>query len=117
MILITGAAGFIGINYIKYLLNKGINDFIVVDKFTYAANKTEFLKLGVRYEVIDISNLMNLGRIFDEYKIDSIINFAAESHVDNSIDDCAPFIASNIIGTVNLLQLRSEEHTSELQSH
>ena len=67
MILITGAAGFIGINYIKYLLNKGINDFIVVDKFTYAANKTEFLKLGVRYEVIDISNLMNLGRIFDEY--------------------------------------------------
>ena len=71
----------------------------------FRSNKTEFLKLGVRYEVIDISNLMNLGRIFDEYKIDSIINFAAESHVDNSIDDCVPFIASNIIGTVNLLQL------------
>ena len=105
MILITGAAGFIGLNYIKYLLNNNQKDFVVVDKLTYAANTKEFLKLGVSFEKVDISNLMSLERIFDEYKIDSIINFAAESHVDNSIDDCTPFIASNIIGTVNLLQL------------
>ena len=60
---------------------------------------------GPKLVVICREDLINLERIFDNYKIDSIINFAAESHVDNSIDDCAPFIASNIIGTVNLLQL------------
>jgi dTDP-glucose 4,6-dehydratase len=105
MILITGAAGFIGLNYIKYLLEKRITNFVVVDKFTYAANTDEFLKLKVAYEPVDIADVESLENIFKKYDISSVINFAAESHVDNSINDCMPFVNSNIIGTVNLLQL------------
>ena len=107
MILITGAAGFIGLNYIRQLSNtSGLQDVVIADKLTYAANEAVLRNTpGVMLEVVDIADLEAISKVFDRYKIEYVINFAAESHVDNSIKDCMPFIQSNIIGTVNLLQL------------
>ena len=105
MILITGAAGFIGLNYIQKLLSDDFTEFVVVDKLTYAANREPFFNLVVPFERVDISNVVELEKVFKKYNIEAVINFAAESHVDNSINDCMPFVHTNIVGTVNLLQL------------
>jgi len=106
MILITGGAGFIGINFVNYLRTHGLSHKILVaDKFTYAANKEIFDYKDIKLEVIDISDFDATESLFKKYVIDYIINFAAESHVDNSIKDCTEFISTNINGTVNLLKL------------
>lgn len=106
MILITGAAGFIGFNFLKHI-TKFIDksEIIVVEKFTYAANESDFLDYKVKHCAIDIANRVALNEVFKKYNITSVIHFAAESHVDNSIKDSTPFILSNIVGTVNLLDL------------
>ncbi|KQL19300.1 dTDP-glucose 4,6-dehydratase [Cytobacillus solani] len=106
-LLITGGAGFIGANFISYLL-KSSNYYITnVDSLTYASN-TEAIKRfekSSQYQFLhrDIGNEEDLDAIFDQ-KYAAIINFAAESHVDRSIVDAAPFIRTNINGTFNLLQ-------------
>jgi len=107
MILITGGAGFIGINFVHYLKNQGLaHKILVADKLTYAANKKEIQTIkDIKFEIVDISDLNATENLFKKYQIDSVINFAAESHVDNSIRDCTEFIKTNINGTVNLLQL------------
>lgn len=106
-ILITGGAGFIGANFTSYLL-KHSNYYITnVDSLTYASNREaikRFEKLSqYRFLHRDIGNEQDLDAIFDQ-KYAAIINFAAESHVDRSIVDAAPFIRTNIHGTFNLLQ-------------
>lgn len=108
MILITGAAGFIGINFLKYFKDRCNDDLLVIDKLSYASNPKQLDKLKVEYQVVDISDMNSLSFIFKKYKINSVINFAAESHVDNSIKNCMPFVESNIIGTINLLKLSVE---------
>lgn len=106
-LLITGGAGFIGSNFISYLLENSNYYITNVDSFTYAAkveNIQPFEKSN-RFRSIqaDIGEKTELSKVFDQDYF-AIINFAAESHVDRSIEDAFPFIHTNIIGTYNLLQ-------------
>ncbi len=106
--LVTGAAGFIGANYLKYILSKydDIN-VVVLDLLTYAGN------LGTIAKDIDNERCFfikgNIGdrsladNLFTEYKFDYVVNFAAESHVDRSIENPQLFLETNILGTQNLL--------------
>tara|TARA_R100000773_G_scaffold43795_1_gene43023 strand:- start:1346 stop:2281 length:936 start_codon:yes stop_codon:yes gene_type:complete len=102
---VTGGAGFIGSNFVHYLSSKGYKDIVVVDKLSYASNKKNLYPLGYPLEQVDISSKDQLTTLFEKYKPKAIFHFAAETHVDNSINDPDPFIQSNIIGTVNLLNL------------
>ena len=106
--LVTGAAGFIGANFIKYMLTKYDDIRIVVlDLLTYAGNlntiaenidnKRCFFVKG------DIGDRKLADRLFAEYQFDYVVNFAAESHVDRSIEDPQAFLITNILGTQNLL--------------
>lgn len=111
--LLTGCAGFIGSNFIYYMLNKH-NDILLVnlDKLTYAGN-LENLK-GVegdsRHIFIqgDICDKKLVTNLFERYDFDYVINFAAESHVDRSIANPEIFVETNVLGTVNLLQCTKE---------
>jgi dTDP-glucose 4,6-dehydratase len=115
-LLITGGAGFIGINFVKHMRNHGVTDILIVDKMGYASNQDELDAMGVHYEVIDIANKTDVELLFSKYKISHIVHFAAESHVDNSIKDSSPFIQSNVVGTVNLLD-QSVKHKIEKFVH
>ncbi len=108
--LVTGGAGFIGSNFIHYLLSKH-DDILVfnVDKLTYAGN-LENLKSVMddkRHVFVqaDICDAGALQRLFQEYTIDYVVNFAAESHVDRSITDPDVFVRTNVMGTLNLLNI------------
>ena len=106
---ITGGCGFIGANFIRFLLNNGINNKVInLDKLTYAGNPNNLLNFenGERYAFIqgDICDQQIVNEIFDNYHPDIVVNFAAESHVDRSIDGPADFIQTNIVGTSVLLQ-------------
>lgn len=106
--LITGAAGFIGANFLKYMLGKYPDIRVVVlDLLTYAGNLgtiEQDIKSG-RCEFVkgDICDRVLLDRLFHEYGFDCVVNFAAESHVDRSIDNPQLFLVTNILGTQNLL--------------
>ena len=109
--LVTGAAGFIGSNYLKYILNKFKNDdirVIVVDVLTYAGNlgtiANEIKDERVKFEKVDIRDQREIARIFSENEVDFVVNFAAESHVDRSIENPQIFLETNILGTQNLLE-------------
>ena len=108
-LLVTGGAGFIGSNFITYFLEKYPNQQLLnVDKLTYAGS-TENVKEAAdskNYHFIqaDISDENLINAIFDEYEINGVINFAAESHVDRSIQDAKEFVKSNVLGTMVLLQ-------------
>jgi dTDP-glucose 4,6-dehydratase len=105
-ILVTGGAGFIGINFVKYMLDVSNAQIIVVDKFTYASNSHELVNvMKTPTYCVDISDKEDLEQVFKEHHFSCIVHFAAESHVDRSIKDCSPFVQSNIIGTINLLDL------------
>lgn len=101
MILVTGGAGFIGLNFVKYMLDK--EDILVIDKFTYASNPDALKALNINHRYVDIADYNHLRDILDQYSFTKVYHFAAESHVDNSINDVMPFVQSNIIGTINLL--------------
>lgn len=106
---ITGGCGFIGANFIRFLLNNGINNKVInLDKLTYAGNPNNLMSFenDERYAFIqgDICDQQIVNEIFDNYHPDIVVNFAAESHVDRSIDGPADFIQTNIVGTSVLLQ-------------
>ncbi len=108
-ILITGGAGFIGSNFITYFLNQHpTNTIINIDKLTYAGELSNLKDVQnlKNYTFIkeDICNPTTLEDIFKTYKISKIIHFAAESHVDNSIENPQAFINTNILGTYNVLE-------------
>jgi dTDP-glucose 4,6-dehydratase len=116
-ILVTGGAGFIGSNFIHYIFkDKSFQGKIInLDKLTYAGNLENLVEIeskfrGERYffEKIDICDFTNLKKIFEKYEIDTIVNFAAESHVDRSIYGPKDFMQSNIIGTFTLLEVVRE---------
>ena len=109
--LVTGAAGFIGANYLKYILSKYKKEeikVIIVDVLTYAGNLgtiTEEIKdERVTFEKVDIRDQKEIARIFSENEVDFVVNFAAESHVDRSIENPQIFLETNILGTQNLLE-------------
>ncbi len=107
-LLITGGAGFIGSNFVEYFVKKYPNIRVInLDLLTYAGNLENLSKIDkdANYVFIkgDICDSALVKEIFAKYKIDSIINFAAESHVDNSILNPNAFIKTNINGTFNLL--------------
>ena len=105
-LLVTGGLGFIGSNFIKYWFEKHPKDAIInLDKVTYAADQHNVLGLEkydydfVKGDIADSETVFKLSK-----NVDAIINFAAESHVDNSIRDSSNFVKSNIIGVHNLLE-------------
>lgn len=106
-ILVTGGCGFIGSNFIRYMLSKYPYIIINFDKLTYAGNLENLkdVESDSRYTFVrgDIASKADLASVFEQ-GIDVIINFAAESHVDRSILDPDTFIRTNINGTFNLLE-------------
>ena len=111
--LVTGGAGFIGANFVHYMLNKYEDIKIInVDKLTYAGN-LENLK-GVEnnpnytFAQADICDKEAIEKIFNNNEIDYVVNFAAESHVDRSIREPEVFVKTNVLGTVNLLNIAKQ---------
>ena len=105
MIFVTGAAGFIGSNFVHFLTEKTNEEIVVIDKITYAGSVINLYPLAQhKLERVDISDFEELNRVFNQYKPSSIFHFAAESHVDNSIKDVNPFLYTNVLGTTNLLR-------------
>ena len=103
-ILVTGGAGFIGSNLLHHLVKTVDEEVICIDKLTYAGNKNN-IPNNVKLYVTDIVDFNNCEFIFKKHKPTTVFHLAAESHVDNSIKDCMPFLHTNINGTVNLLNL------------
>lgn len=107
-ILVTGGAGFIGSNYVKYLLKHYDYNIINFDKLTYAGNLENLtdIESDKRYKFVkgDICNTEEVEKAITENKVDTIVNFAAESHVDRSILGPREFIITNVIGTQTLLE-------------
>lgn len=106
--LITGGAGFIGSNFLHYVTGKYPKDFYVcLDALTYAGNfnniKSLSKKNNFKFIKGDITNRNFVYRLFEKEKIDVVINFAAESHVDNSIKNPEIFLKTNILGTQVLM--------------
>ncbi len=106
--LVTGGAGFIGANFAKYMLKKYDNiKIIILDKLTYAGNlgtiKKELSDKRVTFVKGDICNRELVENIFMNHDVDYVVNFAAESHVDRSIENPGIFLETNILGTQTLL--------------
>ena len=107
-VIVTGGAGFIGSNYIFYHLAAHPEDRVIcLDKLTYAGNlstlKSVIDRENFRFVKLDICDREGVFALFEEEKPDVVINFAAESHVDRSIEDPAIFLQTNIIGTSVLM--------------
>ncbi len=113
-LLVTGGCGFIGTNFIHHLLESDPTVHIVnLDKLTYAGNRGNLAHLegpGSRYTFVqgDIANAELVRHLLGSHAIEAIVHFAAESHVDRSIVDSAPFIHTNVVGTHVLLEAARE---------
>ena len=115
-LLVTGGAGFIGSNYIRMLVKgelKGISKIIVLDKLTYSGNKQNLIDLDsssyefVQGDICDTDLVLKLSK-----QVDAIVNFAAESHVDRSINSSREFIQTNVLGTHTLLESARKSNLS-----
>ena len=108
MIIVTGGAGFIGSNFIREWLAGSQEPVINLDKLTYAGNLKSLADTAhdTRYRFVhaDIGDRVAVAALLNEVQPRAIVNFAAESHVDRSIQGAAEFIATNIVGTFNLLE-------------
>ena len=117
-ILVTGGAGFIGSNFVRYMLNK-YQDYKIVnlDLLTYAGNikSLDDVKDNPNYLFVkgDIADNKLVDKIVSDNKIDVIINFAAESHVDRSITNPDIFVKTNVLGTQNLLEVAKKYKTEK----
>jgi dTDP-glucose 4,6-dehydratase len=111
-IFVTGAAGFIGSNFVRLLLNRGeAVKLVAYDKLTYAGNLANLQDLLGRHpdQLVfvkgDICDADAVSRAFDAHKVSEVVNFAAESHVDRSILGSGPFVQANVVGTQVLLDV------------
>ena len=120
-ILITGGAGFIGSHVVRRMVNRYPNyNFVNFDKLTYAGNLETLAdiegKSNYTFVKGDICSVDDLNHAFSTYKITDVIHLAAESHVDRSISGPMEFVLSNVVGTVNLMNV-CREHWSDLSKH
>ena len=112
--LVTGGAGFIGSNFIHYMFRKYDNDIRIInlDKLTYAGNLENLADIADRenytFVKADICDLEAVRQVFAQSDIDRVIHFAAESHVDRSIEDPGVFVRTNVLGTANMLNCAKE---------
>ena len=106
--MVTGAAGFIGSNFVRYWVEQHPDDFIViVDSLTYAGNRAnieDLLSPDCLFVESDINDTELMKTLLRQHKLDTIVNFAAESHVDRSIEGPDAFIEANVLGTHSLLK-------------
>ena len=112
-LLVTGGAGFIGANYVHYLLESNPDDRVVVfDKLTYAGNLANLKDVedDPRYAFVhaDICDAAAVARALDDHGVDTIVNFAAETHVDRSIVAPDAFVQTDVVGTYTLLEAARE---------
>ncbi|TAI67899.1 GDP-mannose 4,6-dehydratase, partial [Bradyrhizobium sp. Leo170] len=107
-IFVTGGAGFIGSAVVRHLLRDSHARVVNIDKLTYAANLDSLPaakeNLNYAFEKQCICDGAGLRRLFEKYQPDAVLNLAAESHVDRSIDGPGEFIQTNIVGTFTILQ-------------
>lgn len=111
-ILVTGGSGFIGWNFCELILEKFDIKIVNIDNLTYASKDKIFQiknKKNYQFYKKDICDVISLNEIIDKYQFDAIIHFAAETHVDNSINNSDEFIKTNIIGTHNLIKICNEK--------
>lgn len=110
-ILVTGGAGFIGSNFVPYFCNKYKDEYLVInlDKLTYAGNLDNVKECEQMSNYVfvqgDICDEQLVNSLFDKYDIRGVIHFAAESHVDNSIKGPRIFVDTNVMGTLNLIDV------------
>jgi len=108
-IIVTGGAGFIGSAVIRQYINDTKHEVINLDALTYAGNLESLAEVDASprytFEHVNICDIKELERVFDQHQPDAIMHLAAESHVDRSIDGPAEFIQTNIVGTYNLLDV------------
>ncbi len=106
-LLVTGGAGFIGGNFVHFLIRETAVSVVNLDKLTYAGNLDTLAPLRgeTRHVFVegDIGDRDLVRRLLGDYRVDGLVNFAAESHVDRSIDGPAAFVETNVVGTFNLL--------------
>ncbi|MDR1204875.1 MAG: GDP-mannose 4,6-dehydratase, partial [Peptococcaceae bacterium] len=114
-LLITGGAGFIGSNLVKYAVKRGFN-VLNYDKLTYAGSLLSLASLegNENYAFVrgDIRDGTKLDEVFRSFAPDTVLHLAAESHVDRSIDAPSDFIGTNVLGTFSLLQAARKYHAS-----
>src|SRR5687767_6194486 len=108
-ILVTGGAGFIGSAFVRHMVEKYPDyNMIVFDKLTYAGNMDNLLPVddepNYKFERGDIASEETVRHILQQYEIDTVVNFAAESHVDRSILDPHAFVHTDVVGTYILLE-------------
>ncbi|MDP6978199.1 MAG: dTDP-glucose 4,6-dehydratase [Myxococcota bacterium] len=113
-LLVTGGAGFIGSNYVRMVIQETHARVVVLDKLTYAGNLESLADLQghhrFQFELVDICNRGAIEEMFRRYSPTGLLNFAAESHVDRSIDSPGAFIETNVAGTFNLLDVARRYH-------
>ncbi len=113
-LLVTGAAGFIGSNYVRFVLAETDARIVVLDKLTYAGNLESLADLRANprfhFELLDICDRSAIEQVFSQHAPTALLNLAAESHVDRSIDSPDAFIKTNILGTFNLLEVSRRYH-------
>lgn len=120
-ILVTGGCGFIGSNFVRQRLTEAgspLKKLVNLDKLTYAGNPANLADLAgdPRYVFVqgDIGDEKLVGELLAAHDIDAVVNFAAESHVDRSIDSPEPFVQTNVVGTLRLLNA-AKRHWAALQ--
>jgi len=107
-LLVTGGAGFIGSNFVRHALHATGDRLVVVDRLTYAGHleSLEEVRSHERFAFVqaDIADRTTMRALFRDHRPDAVVNFAAETHVDRSIDDPGAFIHANLLGTYELLE-------------
>ena len=102
-VLVTGGAGFIGSNFVRALAAEGVDEITVLDNLTYAGNLENLEGIDIEFVKGDVAEPGDVEQVLSPGRFEKIVHFAAESHVDRSLEDAAPFLRTNVIGTQVML--------------